>query len=74
MCPARKAPTAVLLEVKYFASARVTGSATNSTWDAKAMRRPAFVSQYLGDLLLGTDRAMRLRLAQTGLALFSRSA
>jgi diguanylate cyclase (GGDEF)-like protein len=69
VCPARKAPTAVLLEVKYFASARVTGSATNSTWDAKAMRRPAFVSQYLGDLLLGTDRAMRLRLAQTGLAL-----
>jgi hypothetical protein len=69
VCPARKAPTAVLLEVKYFASARVTGSATNSTWDAKAMRRPAFVSQYLGDLLLGTDPAMRLRVAQTGLAL-----
>ena len=33
------------------------------------MRRHVSVSQYLGDLLLGTDRAMRLRLGQTGLAL-----
>jgi hypothetical protein len=33
------------------------------------MRRPALLSEYLGDLLLGTDRAMRLRLGQTGLAL-----
>lgn len=35
----------------------------------KAMRRPVPVSEYLGNLFLGTDRAMRLRLGQTGLAL-----
>ncbi len=33
------------------------------------MRHPVPVSEYLGDLFLGTDRAMRLRLGQTGLAL-----
>jgi hypothetical protein len=33
------------------------------------MRRPMSVNQYLGELLLGTDPAMRLRVAQTGLAL-----